>query len=242
FTLEECVQYAVENSIDLKNASIDEQIADARVKETRGIGLPQVNGSVAVRHNQQLPRFFATKQTAFGFSGMPSDQYPNFLPSLADDDVVASPNFFQLKSSGDAGLTVDQLIFNSSYLVGLQAASAYRELSVKTSELTKEQVVQNVSKAFYACLINKDRVTLFDSNIARVDSLLRTTKALHENGFAESIDVDRIQVTLTNLTIERNNFLKLQDVSLQVLKFQMNYPMNQPIEVTGDISSIQVDE
>jgi outer membrane protein len=240
FTLDESTAYALENSVDVNNASLDEKIAVARVRETRGIGLPQVNGSVSVVHNQKLPRFFATKQTAFGFSGLDASEYPNFYPDLEDDDVVASQNFFQLKSSGDANIRVDQLIFNGSYLVGLQAANAYKELTVRSSNQTKEQVIEKVKKAFYGALINKERILLFDNNIARVDSLLRNTRAMNKNGFAESIDVDRIQVTLNNLVTERDKFMNLQALSLELLKFQMNYPMDQPIDVTGDLASITV--
>lgn len=231
-TLEECLKYALENNVDLKNAAIDEKIADGRVKETRGIGLPQVNASVSLVHNQKLPRFFGLKSSENPITS----EFPG-----NDGDVIAMENFFQLKSSGDAGVRIDQLLFNSSYLVGLQAANAYRDLAVKSAQQTREQVIENVSKAFYSCLINKDRIGLFEANISRVDSLLRTTKALFENGFAESIDVDRIKVTLTNLRVEQNKFLRLQEVSLELLKFQMNYPMNETIDVEGDISSIEVD-
>jgi outer membrane protein TolC len=242
FSLEECLSYALENSINVKNALLDEDIADAVVKETRGIGLPQVDGKVSITNNNQLPRFYATKRTAFGFSGLPDEEYPNFLTTLSDDDVVASFNFFQLKNSGDAGLRIDQLLFNSSYLIGLKAANTYRELSERTTAQTKEQIVQNVGKAYYACLINKDRMKLFDSNIGRLDSLHRNTKALYENGFAESIDVDRIKVSLNNIISERDKFYNLQEVAIQLLKFQMNYPMNLPLDVTGDIASLNVDE
>ncbi len=236
FTLEECIQYALENSPTVKNASIDEDIADARVKETRGIGLPQIDGSVALQHNERLPRFFMQYNPDdagfFDLSG---------IPGIQPGDVVSLQNFFQLKSAGNASLTVTQLLFNGSYLVGLQAASAYRDLSSKMSVQTRENITELVTKAYYNVLINKDRINLFDVNIQRVDSLLKTTKALHQNGFAESIDVDRIQVTLNNLTTERDNFRNLQQLGLQLLKFQMNYPMDQPLTVEGDIASLEID-
>lgn len=242
FTLQQCIDYALANSNDVKNALLDERIADARVKETRGIGLPQIDGSATIQHNSKLPRFFATKQTAFAFSGMDPDEYDDFLPGEPDDAVIAANNFFQLLSSGTANLSISQLLFNGSYIVGLQAASTYRELSVKTTRQTKEDIIQKVTQAYYLVLINKDRMRLFDHNIDRVDSLLKTTKALYENGFVEGIDVDRIQVTLNNLMAERNNFYNLQEIAVQLLKFQMNYPMKQDLEVTGDISELQVDE
>lgn len=231
FTLEECIQYALDNNTLVKNARLDEKIADGRVKETRGIGLPQVDASVALTHNQKLPRFFGQKSAENPITaGFPGNE----------GDVIAMENFFQLKSSGDAGVRINQLLFNSSYLVGLQAANAYRDLAVKTAEQTREQVIENVSKAYYACLINEDRIVLFETNIARVDSLLKTTTALFENGFAEAIDVDRIKVTLTNLKVEQNRFLRLQDISFELLKFQMNYPMNEAIDIEGEIESLEI--
>jgi outer membrane protein len=241
FTLEQCISYALENSNAVKNAVIDQKIADARVKETRGIGLPQVDASVSLQHNQKLPRFF-------GRYVAPDPANPNQfslvppMDGLETGDIVAGQNFFQLQSSGNAGLNINQILFNGSYLVGLKAANAYRELSTKTARQTKEQTIEQVSKAYYGVLINKDRLTLFETNISRVESLLKTTKALNENGFAEGIDVDRIQVTLNNLKSEREKFNNLQELSLLLLKFQMNFPMDQSIEVVGDIASLKVDE
>lgn len=239
FTLQQCIDYALENSISARNAKLDEEIAQAKVKETVGVGLPQVNGTVSLTHNERLPRFFSTRQTAFGFSGLADSLYNQFYPELENDDVLASQNFFQLKSSGDAGVNVTQIIFNGSYLVGLQASQAYKELSYRSSAQTKEQIIQQVTKAYYAVLINKERSDLFTSNIARVDTLLRNTQALFKNGFAESIDADRIQVTLNNLVAERDKFLNLNELGIALLKFQMNYPLNQPIQVEGKIEDVQ---
>jgi outer membrane protein len=237
FTLEQCVQYALENSPTAKNSAIDEKIADARVKETRGIGLPQVDASVGITHNQKLPRFFMQ----YSPEG-PSFFDPSTIQGIQPGDVIAMQNFFQLKSGGNASVTISQILFNGSYVIGLQAASAYRDLAVKTTAQTKENITEQVTKAYYNVLINKDRIRLFDVNMARIDSLLKTTKALNENGFAEKIDVDRIQVTANNLKAQRNNFYNLQELGLQLLKFQMNHPMDQNIDVSGDIASLQIDE
>ena len=157
-------------------------------------------------------------------------------------DVVASQNFFQLPSNGSAGLTINQLLFNTTYLVGLKAAGTYKELAEKSAEQTQIQVIEGVTKAYYAVLINNERILLFDGNIARVDSLLRSTTALNQNGFAEAIDVDRTQVTLNNLKSERLKFLNLQNLSLGLLKFQMNYPMDKDLNVAGSLSDLKVNE
>lgn len=240
-TLEQCVEYALRNSVSAQNAILDVDIAKARVKETTGLGLPQVVAGAGVMYNKQLPRFFARYVE-------PDPNNPGFsllgdepIPGLTTGDVVAAQNFFQLQASGDANITVNQLIFNGSYFVGLKAASAYKNLAYKNAAANQQTIVQNVTKAYYGVLINNERTQLFDANIARVDSLLRNTKALHENGFAESIDVDRIQVTYNNLISERDKFINMKELSLALLKFQMNYPMSDDLNISGSIQDMQVE-
>ncbi len=234
FTLEQCINYALESSVSIKNAQLDEAIAKARVRETVGIGLPQIDGSVGVQHNQKLRRFFATYTGPSGFLG----DLSGF--GVQPGDVVSAQNFFQLKSAGDAGVTISQILFNGSYLVGLQASNTFQELSTKAAGQAREQTISAVSKAFYLALTNKERVKLFDANIARVDSLLRTTQALNKNGFAEKIDVDRIQVTYNNLVTEREKFVNLQALAIELLKFQMNYPMGEQIDLMGTLDQVNV--
>ncbi len=237
FTLEKAIHYALENALAMQNSLIDERISDAKVKETRGIGLPQVDGSATLMHNAKLQRFYMTyNPDQPGFGGDLSG-----VPGIQSGDVVAMQNFFQLPSNGSAGLSFSQLLFNNSYLLGLKAASTYRDLATKTTQQTREQIIENVTKAYFVAIINNERIKLFESNISRVDSLFKSTKALNQNGFAEAIDVDRTEVTLNNLIIERDNFLGIQEIALELLKFQMNYPMEKSLAVAGDLNSIKID-
>ncbi len=232
FTLEQCLQYALENSNSIKNSVIDQEIAKAKVKETRGIGLPQIDGNFGINDNTKLQRFFATNTGGSGsFLGDLSS-----VPGLKVGDVVAAPNFFQLPVNSAATINISQILFNGSYLVGLQASNTFKELSLKQAVQTKEQTIDQTTKAFYSALINRERMKLFTNNINRVDSLLKNTTALNTNGFAEGIDVDRIQVSLNNLITERDKFERLQQLSIELLKFQMNYPMDQTLDVQGDLS------
>lgn len=236
YTLDDCIKYALENTVAIKNMRVDEQIAEAKVKETVGIGLPQISGQVQLMHNQKLQRFFGTVETLGGFG------YGDMVAGLPSNNVVAANSPFQLKSNGTAAITANQILFNGSYLVGLKASSTYKELAYRNTEASKIDVIQSVMKAYYAVLINNERILLFDDNIARVDSLLRNTSAMNANGFAEAIDVDRTKVTRNNLVTERIKFINLQEISLQLLKFQMNYPLDQPLNIEGDLKSLRVDE
>ncbi len=234
FTLDQCIEYALKNSVTVQNSVLDEQIATAKVRETIGIGLPQIDGSASIQHNQKLPRFFGTFNPDAEFSF-----FPPGIPGAQAGDVLAGQNFFQLKTSGNASISINQILFNGSYLVGLKAASSYKELSKKMTGQSQESTVVGVSKAYYLAITNIERIKLFDANIARVDSLLRNTKALYQNGFSEKIDVDRVQVTLNNLVAERDAFISLQDIAIELLKFQMNYPINQPLALAGKLEDFE---
>ncbi|MEI9918300.1 MAG: TolC family protein [Bacteroidota bacterium] len=236
FTLEDCLQYALQNHVDIQNAALDQEIAKARIGDTRGSGLPQVTVASGLTYNPKLPRFFGTYTT-------PTENSTSFfgdIPGVPNGSILAAQNFFQLKSSGDASVTLNQMLFNGSYFVGLQAASAYKDWSYKNSAATQTTVIQNVTKAYYAALINNDRLTSLDANIARLDSSLRSTKIMNQNGFAESIDVQRLQVSYNNLVTDRDKFFNAKKITVELLKFQMNYPMEDEINVAGSIEDVQV--
>ena len=139
--LQQCIDYAVANATPIQISKLDEQIASAKVKETTGLGLPQVNGSVSIINNTQLRRFFASyTEDSFFFGGQS-------IPGVNEGDVISAQNFFQLKSSGEAGVNISQLIFNGSYIVGLQASRAFKDLSVKNTQQKKSEVIEQVTKA-----------------------------------------------------------------------------------------------
>ncbi|MFM7194848.1 MAG: TolC family protein [Bacteroidota bacterium] len=227
-----CLDYALSNAVSVRNAKLDEKNAVAKVRETLGLGLPQVNGAVNINHNLQLRRFFATySEDSFFFGGQT-------IPGLQAGDVVSAQNFFQLKSGADAGLSVSQLIFNGSYFVGLQASQALKDLSIRTTEQRVAEVVEQVTKGYYLVVVNRERINLFDKNLVRVETLLNNTTALQKQGFAESIDVDRLRVALNNLRTEREKVSALFALSTDLLKFQMNWPMDKPLELAGDIRDL----
>ncbi len=233
FSLKQCIDYALQNQEAMKNAVLDEAIAGAKVKEIRGIGFPQINGSIGLTNNDPLRRMFieGTGTPSFFTGG-------TIIPA---GEVFAVPNFFQLKAGGDAGITVNQILFSSSYLVGLQAAKTYKELSAKATEQTRIQVIEAVTKAYYMVLVNQERIKLFDKNISRLDSLLAQTRLMNKNGFVEQIDVDRIEVADNNLKTEREKFNGLLELSLLLLKFQMSLPLQADLSLTEKIGDFKVD-
>jgi outer membrane protein len=112
-------------------------------------------------------------------------------------------------------------------------------LSQKNVLRSKVETAQNVSKAYYGVLVNKERIKILDINIDRVKTLKDNTTALNTNGFAEKIDVDRLEVSYNNLVTEKEKTLRLVEISELALKFQMGYELRASIELTDNLTKIE---
>jgi outer membrane protein TolC len=116
----------------------------------------------------------------------------------------------------------------------------YKDLSVKTLTQSKQQVAENVTKAYYGILVNEKRLSILQANVGRLDTLLKESKALNAQGFVEKIDVQRLEVQANNLRTELENVYRLQELSYSLLKFQMGYPMETPIRLAETLEQIEL--
>lgn len=224
FSLKEAVDYAVSHHTQIKNAQIDVLNADAKINEIKAIGLPQVNGNFSLTNNVLMQRMFIPAKI--------------FNPSAADGELIAAK--FGVENSGFSSVGLNQLIFDGSYLLGLKASAVYKELSQKSLTQSKQQVAENVTKAYYGILVNDKRMGLLDANISRLDSMLKDTRALNKAGFAEKIDVQRLEVQSNNLKTEHENLLRLQELGYSLLKFQMSIPLEEKISLKDNLESVNL--
>ncbi|MDX1628199.1 MAG: TolC family protein [Fulvivirga sp.] len=239
YSLEECIAYALEHNANLLNAQLDRKIAQKKVNETIADGLPQLNGNVDLGYN------FKVRTTP-----IPDFISPAVYAVLQQESLVQNPPTefglipvqFGTKYTGSATLSLEQMIFNGSYFVGLQAARTFTELSRKDQIKTKIDVIEAVSKAYYSTLVLEERKKLVVTNYQRLDSLLRDTRIMHENGFAEKIDVSRIQVQFNNIKVEKENFDKSLMISKALLKFQMGMPQETVLNLSDQISDINFEK
>jgi outer membrane protein len=228
YTIDQCINYTLKNRESIKNAVLESNSSKYRVRETFGMGLPQVNGEISYSNDFAIRTIF-----------LPAEFFaddPNSVPS----DEPSVPVRFGIPHSASAGLQVSQLIFDGSYLVGLQAAQVYQELSTKEIERSKITAVEEVTKAFYTVLINKERMELINQNQLQLDTLLRETSLMYQNGFAEKIDVDRIKVRLNNIRTEQKNMKRVVHLSFQLLKFQMGMDLNHQLEINGSLDNMNL--
>lgn len=222
FNLQECLEYAYRNNDSVKNAQLDMQSAKYRVKETIGIGLPQVSATANLQDYLKIP----TTLIPGDFIGEPG----TFVPVK-----------FGVKYQSSAAVTLNQLIFSGSYLVGLKASQTYKELSERNFNRTKAATTIAVTKAYYQVLVSNEQTKLLDANIAQLSQQLKETTELNKQGFVEKIDLDRLRVIYNNLVTTRENALRSLVLANYVLRFQIGMPATDNLSVKDKISDIKVD-
>lgn len=235
FSIEEAKAYALENHLTVRNADNDIEIARKKIVETRGIGLPQVNINGAFNHFINLP---VTVLDA------------KFLNPLAPEGETVS---FEAgtKYTANGSLEVGQILFNGSYIVGLQAASFFAKFQETVSQQSKEDVAFNVIQAYELVAVAKENKAFMDSLVETTSKLVEKQKNFVELGLMLQEDMDQLSYSLLGAKNAQLNADLQYENALNMLKLAMGYPIQSPIETinttdellsksaiqTGDIKS-----
>ncbi|GAB4239734.1 MAG: TolC family protein [Ekhidna sp.] len=238
-SLEDCINYALENNEQLSIAKMENEIAVTQINETLARGLPQVDGNIGVTKNFRIQTSFIQDFISPAVYGVLINE--SLLPNGTDvPEPQTFPAAFGTEYSGIAGISARQLIFDGSFFVGLQAARTVKLLSERQQKQTEVEVVENVSKAYYLVLIAKENLEFVGRNFSTIDTLYRETQAMYDAGFAEKIDVSRLKIQHNNLRTSLKNNTELLITSLNLLKFQMGMSIDQRISLTGNLTDVDL--
>jgi outer membrane protein len=217
-SLEDAKKYALENNYDIINAMKDIEIARKQVAETRAIGLPQASASIAYNDYINIPTQL-----------IPSDFFPGGEPG------TFTPIKFGTRYNMSLSGTVNQLIFSGEYIVGLQAARAFVDFSQKQYDKMLIELEYNVAESYYLVLIAERNMQIVDSTRKSLTEIRDANVLLFENGFIEDIDVDQINLLISDLEANLMDIKNNLAVSKNLLKFQMGLKLENEIELTDNL-------
>lgn len=214
FTIADCINYAYAHQHDVVNSNLDVKSAGYHVKEIIGQGLPQINGSASFTDYLKSPVIVFN----------PTTKFPIYQPY-----------------NSSFGVNFTQIIFDPSYLVGLQGRKTYKQLYERSYTRTKIEASVNVTKAYYQVLVSVEQLKLLDADINQLKQQLDETVARNKQGFVEKIDADRITVQYNSLITNRENTTRLLALNYELLKFQMGMPINNELTLKDKLEDVQLD-
>lgn len=255
-SLNDCIQFALENHPDIQTAKLQVNDAAWQVKENLRTGFPQISAGVSYSGFLQrggLP----SSALSFGSGGGNIDPNANYYKTLEErlggsDGVMAlgqflgaafasdpdSKIYFNAVHSLSGNITLNQLIFNNSYLVGLRAAKYYQQYVNNQLAVARQNIRYNVTNAYLPALLISENLGILDKNISTLEKLLGDTKAINKAGFAEQLDVDRLDLSLSTLRSERDNLNRQREIVVNALKFSMGMPVGNEITLSDDVPAL----
>ena len=214
----EAVDYALKNSVQVKNALINIQIQRQSNREITSAAFPQIDGNVNLTDFLNI----ATNLLPGEFFGQPAGTYV--------------PVKFGTKFNSTYGINLRQILFDGQVFVGLQARSASIKYAEQNVAVTQEQIKANVYKVYYQLVVGRNQINLIDANISRAEKLLNETMQLFNNGFQEKLDVDKVNVSLSNLKTDRTKVENQLQTGNLALKYLMGMPVKEQLELTDSLS------
>ena len=219
-TLADAIDYAMQNNLSIKNSLIDVEDASQQIIEQRAFGIPRLNATVDWSYALSLP-----------VSLIPSE----FLGGAPGDFEAVK---FGTRNNFTAGLEASTIIFDFQYITGVRAAKLYKVYANEQLSQQQFDVKYRIIDAYLPALFIQEIIGTIKKNISNIETLRKETQALYEEGFVEQLDVDRLDLTLTNLATELENQNNQADLLYNVLKFEMGYPMDQQIVAVDNMEEL----
>lgn len=242
FSLGEAISYALDHHPTLRVAKLDSDNAVWEYKEAKAYGMPKLNGNLNYTYFYQVPASPVQDFISPAIYGvLIQEQVTTETGTVSPADLPELQTFnftFQQKNNFSLGLNGEVLLFDGNYLKGLKAAKLFINLAEKQIELTQQDIIQNVARAYQNVLIAEKNIEIIENNISTIVKFLDEAKIVYENGFIEELDVDRLELSKQNLEFEKKKIEEIIDVSHGVLKYQMAYPKDQQIALSEDLETV----
>ena len=241
-SLDEAIKYALDHVNGLKVAQLNVKDADLAYWEAKAGALPQVTANFSFNYfyqtpTQLIPDFISPAVYGSLHNVKDGSGLALQLPQNQGGSGFFKSSFVQPLTT-NVTFAVNQLLFSGSYTVALRAAKANEEYVHSQVESKQLDIRNQVIDAYLPSLLLVESIKTLDKNISNLEKTLSEVKATLKAGFVEQLDVDRLELSLSNLKTERENVDRQRGTLINVLKLAINYPYEKPLAIADDINKL----
>jgi outer membrane protein TolC len=220
FTLQEAVDFATNNNRAIQNAERDVKIAAQTKRETTATGLPQINANIG--YNNWL------------------EQQVSLIPAGVFGGVPGqfSEVTFGTTQTMNGSINIRQKLFDGSYLVALQAAKVYLEISKNAKEKTTNEIRKVVAYSYGNVLLAEANLEIVDSNIALLEKNVWELSKVYENGLVEEESLQQLQLTLSGLKSNQRYTKRLKNIAYQIFNNSLGLNLNSEVVLTNSLEEL----
>ncbi|MEY3835091.1 MAG: hypothetical protein RI989_519 [Bacteroidota bacterium] len=218
-TLAAAKEFAVKNAFQVKTTNLDAQSAKLQTDQLLAIGLPQISGSLQYQN----------------FIDRPTSILPGDFFGMPGQNVAVQ---FGVPQTLTAGINASQLLFDGSWLVGLQASRAYAALQNKNIIKSEIDVKRATEEAYHLAVIAQESIALLSASRDLLATTLEHTKALKNEGFVETQDVEQLSLSLNELDARIRVAQTQALVAKTLLKFTIGMNVDEEITLLDNSTAI----
>ena len=210
-SLDDARNYALGHNRNLVNAGLAIDEADQRLRETIARGLPQVDVTA---------------------------DYNNFFGSTAEIAFGPVPAVIEFNPTSTANLSVGQLIFNGSHIVGIQTARLFREIQETSRDRTELEIISQVLQAYYLVLMSEQSLAILGENLENMRDVMEGTIIMVDAGVADELDYDQLSVQVAMLENGISAAQRQVEMAVNLLRMQMGLEADVEIVLTDSLEEI----
>jgi Outer membrane protein len=222
FSIQQCVDYANKNNVQVKNALLNFKNQQQVNREYTSAALPNVSGSLGLTNYLQIPTTLIPAQFFGGTAG------------------TYEPVQFGTKYNASASAQLQQVLFDGQVFVALQSRKSLLDFQQKNVEVTQETIKANIYKVYYQLVISQEQTNILDANINLLKKLQHDDSIMYKNGFIEKLDLDKVAVQLANLQTQKEKVLNSIQIGYLGLKTLLGMPVRENLALTDKVSEDDV--
>jgi len=219
FSLEQAKKHALDHNYNNQKSKLDIKIAKKKIAEIRAVGLPQVSAEAKVQKFLDVATSLAPANA--------------FNPAAPAGELAELQ--FGLNYNNSVGITASQLIFDGSYIVGLQAAKTYRDVSINNQIKTEVELKEAITQAYFTVLVAQENTEVLNQSLVSTEKMLAESKALYEVGLIEEQSVDQLMLTTNELKTSVGIAEGQIEFAEKLLKLQMGIDIDSIISLSDNI-------
>ena len=219
-SLTDAILYGLQNNRAMVNAKYDIQIARERQWETIATGLPQI--SAYADYNKDLEQRTSIVPGAY-FGGSPGEYFPVK---------------FGTEQSVDASARIDQLIFDGSYLVGLQASNVFLKISRQNKVKSELEIKRLVTDAYVNVLLAEERKSILEKNLSNLEGTLSDIRKVYLQGLVEVEQVEQLEITSSSIQSSLDYINRLLPITHQMLNMALGRDLTDRIVLADTLMGL----
>ena len=223
FSLNEAVDFALQNNANIKKAQNNVLKAKKKVWETTSMGFPQIDGAASYQKFIEQP--------------------VNLMPARIFNPHAPANTYVPIKFGTEQNMkwsaTLKQLIFSGSYLVGLQSSRTFKKISENAEVKTRQKVREAVINAYGNALLTEESIKILQHNAEVVSKNLFEVQQMFKNGLVEETDVQQLKITLANLNNQIDYMKRMKAIAYEMLNFALGRKTDAKLQLTDNIESLK---